>query len=95
VDNPKVSVLTFKQAEEGQGYILRLWNTSSQDEQVAVTFPGRKLAQACLASIIEEDQNPLEIGKEAEIPLSIPAGELCSLRVVFTPLDADERGRRG
>jgi hypothetical protein len=95
VDNPRVSILAFKKAEEGQGYFLRLWNTSWQDEQVAVTFPGRKLAQACLANIIEKDQNPLEIGKEAEISLSIPAGELCSLRVVFTPLDADERGRRG
>ena len=84
VDNPRVILLTFKKAEDGEGYVLRFWNTASGREQATLAFPGLELVRVCWTSIIEENLEPLEVENVSKgVHFTLEAGELRAIRVVF------------
>jgi len=52
---PEVTLLCLKEADDGAGYIMRLWNTSDESRETLVSVPGNVLRSACLTSMTETD----------------------------------------
>jgi len=59
VEPAHLMLLTFKQAEDGQGMILRLWESIGQAAQAKITFPHFRVQKAWLANLAEENQAEL------------------------------------
>ena len=53
LDNTNVHVTAIKQAEDGRGLIVRLFNTTAAEQSFTLTF-GRPIASASLCKIGEE-----------------------------------------
>jgi len=53
IDNPQVMLLAFKLAENGKGYVLRLWNCEEDPTTAKVVFPEFKILSAHNADIVE------------------------------------------
>ena len=77
-DDPGVAVMTWKQAEDGTGYCVRLWNGGSQDAQVRLTLCGKFMSKCRLVSCTEEELDGRDIGE-----ISIPSGGIRHVRVWF------------
>lgn len=58
IDQPNVVIETIKQAEDGQGLILRLYESQRRRGHITLTtsFP---LAKAWRTNLLEENQKPL------------------------------------
>ena len=54
-DNPETVVLNWKAAEDGGGYIVRLWNLSDRSQRAAIAFPGFAVTRANRANMVEVD----------------------------------------
>ncbi|MCK4591035.1 MAG: hypothetical protein KAT86_04720, partial [Candidatus Latescibacteria bacterium] len=59
VDQPNVLLLTLKQAEDGDGIIVRLIETEGKEVRVTVTLSFLTIAQAHETNLVEENQNLL------------------------------------
>jgi hypothetical protein len=59
VDAPNVAVLAFKQAEDGDGTVVRLVETEGKETQVTLTLPGARLWHAYETNLVEENQRVL------------------------------------
>ena len=55
LDNPQVVLLTWKQAEDGHGWILRLWNIADSPAATTVSLPALELNNVTPVSLVEED----------------------------------------
>lgn len=55
IDNENIVSVTFKKAEDGRGYIVRLWNLSENTEYVTVKLNYLDIGQANLTNLAEED----------------------------------------
>jgi len=53
IDNPQVILLAFKQAENSDGFVLRLWNCEETATTAKVVFPEFKIVSAHNADIVE------------------------------------------
>jgi len=53
IDDPRVILLAFKLAENGEGFVLRLWNCEEAPTTAKVTFPQFKILSAHQADIVE------------------------------------------
>jgi hypothetical protein len=53
IDNPQAILLAFKQAENGEGFVLRLWNCEETPTTAKVAFPEFKILSAHNADIVE------------------------------------------
>jgi len=62
IDDPGVTLLTWKHAEDGDGSILRLQQSSGKSSDVTIRSPYIKLQKAWLCSALEDNR--------AEIPVS-------------------------
>ncbi len=60
VDQPNVSLLTLKAAEDGDGLILRLAENEGRDTRVLVTVPFLEIGQALETNLVEEGNRTLE-----------------------------------
>jgi len=71
VDPANVLLLTAKQAEDGDGYILRLWEATGQDTNVAVSLDEAfGPFAAWQTNIVEEDLAPLAVhGRAVTLPI--------------------------
>jgi alpha-mannosidase len=70
VDAPNVVVLTLKQAEDGNGWIVRLWEIAGQAGPARLTFPQWQPREALLTNLVEENQRPLEVnGHTVTVPI--------------------------
>lgn len=56
IDNEAVVPLTFKKAEDNNGYILRLWNMAAETAAARIRINSRKIGRVSLANLVEEDQ---------------------------------------
>ena len=54
-DNPEMPVLNWKAAEDGRGYIVRLWNVSDKPQVAELKFTGCAVSSANLADMAEFD----------------------------------------
>ncbi|HZT31546.1 MAG TPA: glycosyl hydrolase-related protein [Bryobacteraceae bacterium] len=89
LDSDHAEVSAFKEAEDGNGYILRLRETSGQAGTARFTSPVFPLAGAWLANGVEENQAPLAAGAAVEIPLKARA--YTTVRLVFRSLTVAAR----
>ena len=81
-DNPEVSVLNWKAAEDGRGYIVRLWNMSDDTQDTALAFAGFTVTAANLTDMVEVDLLDTSITiKQNMCVLKIKAREIVNVRV--------------
>jgi len=69
IEQPNVVLLTFKRAEDGNGFILRLWETEGKDTHAVVYLPFLKVIQAWETNLVEENQKELPVQNPLVIPL--------------------------
>jgi hypothetical protein len=59
IDAPNVMLLAWKQAEVGEGLILRLIETEGRESDVTLSLPRHTILQASQTDLVEVDQAPL------------------------------------
>lgn len=69
IDNPQAILLAFKHAENGDGFVLRLWNCEGTPTTAKVVFPEFKILSAHSADIVEGKGEAIP---HAESSLDIP-----------------------
>lgn len=82
VQPARVYLVTMKQAEDGRGLILRLYESSGQPATVSVNFPGRPILRATLTDIVERDQKDLAV-KDGKLDLEVGPFSVTTVRVEF------------
>jgi alpha-mannosidase len=72
---------TLKDAEDGQGLMMRLWNTSAEACDAQIMLPSRfKTITQC--NLAERDLTPLERDTEGYIKFPVRGREVVTLRLV-------------
>ncbi len=79
VDKSNVILETVKQAEDGQGTILRLYECENARTKFTLTVP-TTTTQACITNLLEEPQQPLTV-TNGQIPCTIHPYEILTIRI--------------
>ena len=79
--NPDVGLVTWKEAANGQGMILRLQELSGKGVQTTLRFPHSNVDRAQLCSGVEDDLGILPVANNA-LSLTLKPFEVITLRVV-------------
>lgn len=79
VDKSNVILETVKQAEDGQGTILRLYECENARTKFTLTVPPTT-TQACITNLLEEPQQPLTV-TNGQIPCTIHPYEILTIRI--------------
>ncbi len=82
VEPPHLLLLAVKQAEDGQGMILRLWESVGQPGQAKLQFPHHRLQKAWLANLVEENQTELPT-EDHHLRVAVKPFQPVTLRVLF------------
>jgi alpha-mannosidase len=69
IEQPNVVLLTLKHAEDGDGLILRLWESEGKDTTAVVHLPFLKIKEAWETNLVEENQRELPVQNPLVIPL--------------------------
>lgn len=72
----------FKDADDGNGYILRFYNPTANEVNGTISF-FKRVETACHTTLEEIDGPPLEIAGQSIIPVEIAGKKIQSLRLVF------------
>jgi hypothetical protein len=80
VESRSAICTALKRAEDGEGYVLRLLETSGRAAPAAIRFPGFRLKGAWRASLTEERGERLSLGED-ELRLRLGAREVATIRV--------------
>ena len=75
-----VALITWKQAEDGNGTILRLAETSGKAAETMLHFPHTRLASAHLCTGVEDDRTSLPVTNDS-IHLSFHPFEVLTVRI--------------
>ena len=75
-----VALITWKQAEDGKGTILRLQETAGKPAETLLEWPRREIATAELCSGVEEPLHALPI-ENGGVQLSFEPFEVLTVRV--------------
>ncbi len=78
-------ITAFKQAEDGNGYILRLRETSGREGTARLNSPFFRIAQAYAANGVEENQAPLP-ARPGGIDIPLKPRQFTTIRLLFEPL---------
>lgn len=54
IDDPNLVLLAWKQAEDGDGWIIRLWNTADTPSTSTIRMPGLRLTEVRPVSLVED-----------------------------------------
>lgn len=68
IKNPNVKVTALKKCEDDNSFIIRLYNTSADKQEVDINIYGKQPATIIHTNLIEEEMNPVEniqLGKYA------------------------------
>ncbi len=84
VDNPAVVMTTLKLAEDGEGSILRLEETSGSAVTVHLKSPYFDIQQAWICDDLEDDQKRLSVGSDG-VTVTIPALSFVTIRLKTKP----------
>ena len=76
-----ITLVTWKAAEDGNGTILRLAETTGKPTETTIHIPRSRIAEAKLASGVEDDQRTLPVDGDG-IRLSFRPFEVLTVRVV-------------
>jgi len=90
VDNPDVVLLTWKQAEDRNGYILRFLEIAGKAAKVGVSSPILDIQSAWRCSAMEENQQPLAIAEKG-VKFDVKPYEIVTARVEGTPILAEAK----
>ena len=88
VDDPGVVLLTWKQAEDHEGYILRFLEIVGRATTVGVSSPILDIQSAWRCNAMEENQQSLPIA-EKSVRFNVTPYEIVTVRVQGTPVLAD------
>jgi alpha-mannosidase len=93
IDNPTVSLSTWKLAEDGDGSILRLQETSGGTAQVAVTSPFLSFSRAWDCSLVEDNRSEIPVS-DGVIRTTLGPFEVKTIRVrtsskLASPMEAE------
>jgi len=80
VDKPNVLLTVLKQAENGNGIIIRLIETQGKDTTVSVTLPHIAVAEAIVTNLAEENESRA-VFTEHEIQVSLRALGITTVRI--------------
>ncbi len=80
VSPDNVMITEFKMAEDGDGYIVRLYEASGKPATARLEFPLFKLSGAWLADGVERVQSPMEI-KNGIVTIDLAPFEVKTIRV--------------
>jgi alpha-mannosidase len=84
VGNPGVTLLTWKRAEDGDGTILRLQDTSGETSNIRIHSPFLTFERAWLCNLLEDNQADIKIqGEDLSVP--IKPFQALTLRLHTTP----------
>jgi alpha-mannosidase len=72
VDKPNVMLTALKQAEDGDGIIIRLIETQGKQTTALVTLPHVAIKEAILTNLVEENKSPANFTKH-EIQVNLKA----------------------
>jgi len=84
IDAPNAQLSAFKQAEDANGFILRLRETSGRDGAAILKTPWFKIDKAWLANGVEENLAVLTPSAEG-LTLPLKASQYTTVRLVFAP----------
>jgi len=85
IDAPNAQLSTFKQADDQNGCILRLRETSGRDGAAVLKSPWFKIDKAWLTNGVEENLAPLSLSPTADgLTLPLKACQFTTVRLVFT-----------
>ena len=77
------SITAFKQAEDGNGYIVRIRETGGESGSVSLECPARPITAAWLTNGVEENSRALPISKN-KVELALKPYTFVTLRLSFT-----------
>ena len=83
IDAPNAQLTAFKQAEDGQGCILRLRETSGRDGAAHLKSKWFPIEKAWLTNAVEENQTPLAPAAGA-LTIPLKAHQFTTLRLEFS-----------
>jgi hypothetical protein len=85
VDAPNVVLTAFKQAEDGQGIIIRFREVTGKKTAFRMELPQLHLERAYSTNIVEENQEELAV-EGRQIGLTVEAYGVATIRVAVTPV---------
>ncbi|MCL5998093.1 MAG: glycosyl hydrolase-related protein, partial [Chloroflexi bacterium] len=83
VQGEHVVLLALKQAEDGRGYIARLWNMGDCATTAQIQLCGMHVRKALRTNAVEEDLEVLVLNAEHEVQVPIGARALSSVRLLL------------
>jgi len=75
-----VIATTFKAADNGQGWVLRLWEVNGKDTQVTVDLQALSVKHAYRCDLLERVKDSLDLHHGGMVRLDIPARGLAAIR---------------
>ena len=81
-DNANIRLLTFKPAENDEGWILRLWNPTAAQQDTRVGFPGQVIRGARLTDGVEQDSAESVDHAPDSVSLTLPPCAVVTVRLV-------------
>jgi alpha-mannosidase len=84
VGNPRVTLLTWKRAEDGDGTILRLQDTAGEASNIRIHSPFLTFERAWLCNLLEDKQAEITIQGE-DLGVLIKPFQVLTLRLYTTP----------
>jgi len=81
IENEAIRLVTLKQAEDGEGMILRLWNHTDAQVDTRIHFPGRQIESAHMCNVVEKTEDTGMPCEDDGIPVSIGAQAIQTLRL--------------
>ncbi len=84
VDAPTASVmvLTWKPAEDGNGFILRLMETEGRETAVAITLPMMNIERASRCNLVEIDEETLLPHAKHTVQINLRPHAIATIRIV-------------
>ena len=82
VNKPGVAVTAFKKAENGKGYILRVYEAHGQATDAAISlFKAPVYVAEC--DLLEQDEKPIS-AKKGRLPVRLKPFEIKTFRILFS-----------
>ena len=79
ISDPGILMAAFKQAEDQQDAVIRLWNTTPEDRKTTVRI-GFPIEEACMVNLMEEDPESLTL-RDGAMELSLRRFEIVTVGV--------------
>lgn len=77
-----VNLQALKLAEDGNGYIVRLWNPSPEAQRARVELNLGRIVRVCETTLTEEDRDPITDWDDTSVEVQVEAWRPVTLRVV-------------